>query len=920
MARAIERISGPIVLVMGAGFGQLVWEVLADERGFLVDRGVVIVRSVFERGAVTIRSVAKPYQLNLLLMAAAPIGGGAALAFEAEEGRILAATKTAELQLVVEESGCLEELETLVTDYGAAENGGAHFDVFHLTGHATIAQGVPLFQLETETGDARLVTAREIAGAFGAGFPAVVFLSGCLSGKSGVEASMAAALVTAGAGAVLGWGQSVLDSDAIVAAEILYRELAAGQALAVAIGKTVSGMRAQGCRDWHLLRVFVGDRMPGSLVTGKMRRKAQKKMSFAQSEFLDVGTQTVKVASRRTFVGRRRVLQAGLRSLKWDSEKVGLWIHGMGGLGKSSVAARLCDRLGHFEQVVRIGMLDEAGLVNGMAGKVRSKTLRDRLFDSNDGLMYRLRDVLEVCDEKLLIVLDDFEFNFEGFDPVSSQVQTSRAALQLKTEAARVLRELEQAIALSGREHRVIVTCRYRLDGLESRYRVLPLAGMDAIELDKKRKQLAVMGLIKAAIDRKDPATVRRLTDWLGRVEAIADGNPRLLMWLDQVVCSGEVDEATVLAKLESTREAFRSDVLAELLLGMVSAKGKAVLVKGLVFRLAVPIEVFKSVCGEVEIDRSISLGLLEVMPEGTVRVSRVLPLVELEDEQLAMVAAREVYQVWYKEAETSTEEQKLEIHRLAMAAKDGEITGTIAGDLAGLWRGKRNLEALILCRSTIQISANLRMIIELGYLEDLCGNPQQAMTFYHQALEFCTEENAQPDAKASIFNQMALIYDNQGQVEKAIELYQQSLALNEEIGNVQGKASTLHNLAVIYEEQGQVEQAIDLYQQSLAISEKFGNVQDKATTLHSMATNYAKQGQVEQAIELFQQSLVIEEQIGSAEGKAVTLWWLGKLFTDDERDIAKGLVYLKEAREIYLHLKSPSAQVVQEIIGRIER
>ena len=102
--------------------------------------------------------------------------------------------------------------------------------------------------------------------------------------------------MTAGAGAVLGWGQSVLDSDAIVAAEILYRELAAGQALKVAIAKTVSGMRAQGCRDWHLLRVFVDDRMPGALVTGKMRRKAQKKMSFAQSEFLDVGTQTVKVA------------------------------------------------------------------------------------------------------------------------------------------------------------------------------------------------------------------------------------------------------------------------------------------------------------------------------------------------------------------------------------------------------------------------------------------------------------------------------------------------------------------------------------------------------------------------------------------------------------------------------------------------
>ena len=104
-----------------------------------------------------------------------------------------------------------------------------------------------------------------------------------------------------------------------MAAEILYRELAAGQALAVAITKTVSGMRAQGCRDWHLLRVFVGDRMPGALVTGKMKRKAQKKMSFAQSEFLDVGTQTVKVAATDVcgtaagVAGGAAIVEVGLR-------------------------------------------------------------------------------------------------------------------------------------------------------------------------------------------------------------------------------------------------------------------------------------------------------------------------------------------------------------------------------------------------------------------------------------------------------------------------------------------------------------------------------------------------------------------------------------------------------------------------------
>ena len=613
--------------------------------------------------------------------------------------------------------------------------------------------------------------------------------------------------------------------------------------------------------------------------------------------------------------------------------------------------------------------------------------------------MYRLRDVLEVCDEKLLIVLDDFEFNFEGFDPVSLRSQTSRAALQLKPEAARVLRELEQAIAQSGREHRVIVTCRYRLDGLESRYTVLPLAGMDAAELDKKRQQLAVTGLIEAARKQKDRATVDRLTDWLLQVEAIADGNPRLLMALDRVLVSGLVDESAVLTTLESTREAFRSDVLAELLLGMVSAKGRAVLAKGLVFRLAVPIEVFKSVCGEVEIERSISLGLLEVMPEKTVRVSRVLPLVDLEDEQLAIVAAREIYRVWFLEAKTSTEEQRLETHRLAMAAKDGEIAGVMANVLSIKWRQtSRYTDILRLLRPTIAISNNLNMITGLAIAEKATGNQQKALELHQQVLKLCTEEDAQIKAttlhqiariyadqgqveqaidlyqqslaineqigylqgKAANLSCMAMIYETQGQVKQVIDLYQQSLAINEQIGNVQGKAATLYRIAMIYADQGQVEQAIDLYQQSLAITEQIEHVQGKAATLNQMAGIYADQGQVKQSIDLYQQSLAIKEQIGDVQGKAATLYCMaglyanqgqveqaidlyqqslflteeirdvrtkaitlakmGKLLVNQGLDVTQGLIYMKQGRDILLHLKSPIAQAIQRDIDQIER
>ena len=73
--------------------------------------------------------------------------------------------------------------------------------------------------------------------------------------------------------------------------------------------------------------------------------------------------------------------------------------------------------------------------------------------------------------------------------------------------------------------------------------------------------------------------------------------------------------------------------------------------------------------------------------------------------------------------------------------------------------------------------------------------------------------------------HQLAVIYANQGEVAKAIALYEKSLELQEKIGNVQGKAATLHQLAGIYANQGEVAKAIALYEQSLELEEKIGNV-----------------------------------------------------------------------------------------------
>ncbi len=57
-------------------------------------------------------------------------------------------------------------------------------------------------------------------------------------------------------------------------------------------------------------------------------------------------------------------------------------------------------------------------------------------------------------------------------------------------------------------------------------------------------------------------------------------------------------------------------------------------------------------------------------------------------------------------------------------------------------------------------------------------------------------------------------------------------MEIKQRIGDVEGEAATLHQLAGIYANQGEVEQAIALYNQSLDITRRISNVQGEAATL----------------------------------------------------------------------------------------
>jgi tetratricopeptide (TPR) repeat protein len=194
-------------------------------------------------------------------------------------------------------------------------------------------------------------------------------------------------------------------------------------------------------------------------------------------------------------------------------------------------------------------------------------------------------------------------------------------------------------------------------------------------------------------------------------------------------------------------------------------------------------------------------------------------------------------------------------------------------------------------------LSVKASVLHELGLLYKNLGKPEEAIALYEQSLEL-QESIGDVQGKAATLHNLANIYANQGEVEKAIALYAQSLELQERIGNVQGKAAALHQMAGIYANQGNVEKAIALYEQSLQLQERIGNVQGKAATLHCMAGIYTNQGEVEKAIALYEQSLQLQERIGNVQGKAATLHCMAGIYTN-QGEVEKVIALYEQSLEL---------------------
>lgn len=152
--------------------------------------------------------------------------------------------------------------------------------------------------------------------------------------------------------------------------------------------------------------------------------------------------------------------------------------------------------------------------------------------------------------------------------------------------------------------------------------------------------------------------------------------------------------------------------------------------------------------------------------------------------------------------------------------------------------------------------------------------------------------------AKSAAYNNIGFIYDDKGDVIKALEYYHKSLSIREELDDKKGIAVSLNNIGIIYIKQGEPEQALEYYLKSLKVKQQLEDYKSMATSLNNIAAVYKELGNLEKAIEYYTQSLLIREEIKDEKGIAVTLNNIGTLYKD-RGSLDTALNYYSKALDI---------------------
>jgi CHAT domain-containing protein/tetratricopeptide (TPR) repeat protein len=901
------------------------WELLAFDGKHLATDTDVKLNPLRQIGEANNELSPSPYRLGLMFMAASP-DKVTRLSYESEELAILNATKGSSVDLTVEETGTLQELANEVARYQP--------DVVHISCHGGFDDsGNPILMLEDEEGQSSPMTADVWLGQ-----PSLVnvekgiklgFISACHTANPSPQLadSLATQLIRGGMPAVLGWGNSVNDSEATEFATHFYKFLAQQQSLMQAVGAARWHLfkdTEPKSQDWHLARLFVGRYNIGALTeSDKARRLLDEE--FGAKAFLDKKKQ-IPVAGRAEFVGRRRALQAIIRHFRRPEQYAGVLIHGMGRQGKSSLAARVARRFVDYHIAVVYGHYEAVDILKAFEHKDLNDIVRDyesKLLANPNLLSEALQALLTQTDVPILLIIDDLE-------QILIEPREKDSLYTVRTDEQSAIRALLRSFQQWGGQSRcrLLLTSRYRFfiadergDNLADCLLHWHLSPMD---LNERRKQLEQKQRVLDVEDKQLANQYQKLTE---RCLSLASDNlslqnqlrvlirkytvlterslNELAAWLKGK--SGQINEKDIRDLSEGLVRVFnehhelqsRCLTLANGNPGLqnqlyVLIRHDAVLAEQTLTELEqwltgesqqISDEQTRDLLEGLVLDKLYSL--LSESSQELLQLSQdfimPLPLIVLQglaDEQA--IQSLLTLGLWDGWRDEETLQAAAMLNKLAKRLctdlneqQKQQLAEKLLSPLWTVWQPvQRSYQA------DYQLTRFAVRVINTEVLKDVAGYgvrwAQKNISFTEakalglKSIECLEQENIEPDNYLLRFT--AESCHRKGEVDKALQLHERRLDILPKDKDWE-RAVAAGGIADILQARGELDEALRIREQELLpVFERLGDVRSKAVTQGKIADILQARGELDEALRIREQEeLPVYERLGDVRSKAVT-------------------------------------------------
>lgn len=151
-------------------------------------------------------------------------------------------------------------------------------------------------------------------------------------------------------------------------------------------------------------------------------------------------------------------------------------------------------------------------------------------------------------------------------------------------------------------------------------------------------------------------------------------------------------------------------------------------------------------------------------------------------------------------------------------------------------------------------------------------SNYKNALLNFEIALKLATNKKR----ISQILGSIGLVYSRLNNYPKALEYYNKSLKIFEEIRDIKGQGVVLSNIGIVYLDLTNYKKAILFFEKALAINEKLGVKSNLIKNLGNLGTCYTNLKKNEKALDFYSKAIKLSDEIGQKNSKTINLYSIG--------------------------------------------